>query len=80
MSTGFSDFQGNKMNDIDVVYTLWSNLHKTDGMDVGQVGFHKQVNHCSQLCWSEDEFLATEIWILSIKFGVEVDCNFAVNL
>jgi hypothetical protein len=35
--------QGNKMNDIDVVYTMWSNLKKTDGMDVGQVGFHKQV-------------------------------------
>jgi hypothetical protein len=31
------------MNDIDVVYTMWSNLKKTDGMDVGQVGFHKQV-------------------------------------
>ncbi len=29
------------MNDIDVVYTMWSNLHKTDGMEVGQVGFHK---------------------------------------
>jgi hypothetical protein len=38
-----SNFQGNKMNDIDVVYTMWSNLHKTDGMEVGQVGFHKQV-------------------------------------
>ena len=33
---------GNKMNDIDVVYTLWENLHKTDSMEVGQVGFHKQ--------------------------------------
>lgn len=30
------------MNDIDVVYTMWANLHKTDAMDVGQVGFHKQ--------------------------------------
>jgi hypothetical protein len=38
-----SNFQGNKMNDIDVVYTMWSNLHKTDGMEVGQVGFHKHV-------------------------------------
>lgn len=33
---------GNKMNDVDVVYTMWSNLKKTQGMDVGQVGFHKQ--------------------------------------
>jgi hypothetical protein len=32
---------GNKMNDVDVVYTMWENLHKTGGMDVGQIGFHK---------------------------------------
>ena len=30
------------MNDIDVVYTMWANLKKTQGMDVGQVGFHKE--------------------------------------
>ena len=30
------------MNDIDVVYTMWGNLHKTDAMEVGQVGFHNQ--------------------------------------
>ena len=30
------------MNNVDVVYTMWSNLRKTDGMDVGQVGFHKE--------------------------------------
>lgn len=34
--------QGNKMNNVDVVYTLWSNLRKTPGMDVGQVGFHNE--------------------------------------
>lgn len=28
------------MNNIDVVYTPWSNLKKTPSMDVGQVGFH----------------------------------------
>ncbi len=33
---------GNKMNDVDVVYTMWENLHKTESMEVGQVGFHKQ--------------------------------------
>jgi len=33
---------GNKMNDVDVVYTMWSNLKKTDGMEVGQVGFFKE--------------------------------------
>ena len=30
------------MNNVDIVYTLWSNLRKTQGMDVGQVGFHKE--------------------------------------
>ncbi len=35
-------FLGNKMNNVDVVYTMWDNLKKTQGMDVGQVGFHKQ--------------------------------------
>ena len=29
------------MNNIEVVYTMWDNLKKTGGMDVGQVGFHK---------------------------------------
>nr|CAG4642125.1 EOG090X0G3O [Eurycercus lamellatus] len=32
-----NSIQGNKMNNIDVVYTLWSNLKKTPGMEVGQV-------------------------------------------
>lgn len=31
---------GNKVNNIDVVYTPWANLKKTPSMDVGQVGFH----------------------------------------
>lgn len=30
------------MNDIEVVYTSWANLKKTPGMEVGQVGFHKE--------------------------------------
>ena len=32
-----NSISGNKMNDIDVVYTMWSNLKKTEGMEVGQV-------------------------------------------
>lgn len=36
-----NSIEGNKMNDIDVVYTMWSNLKKTQGMEVGQVGFHR---------------------------------------
>lgn len=31
---------GNKLNNLDVVYTPWYNLRKTPSMDVGQVGFH----------------------------------------
>ena len=28
------------MNNIAIVYTLWSNLKKTADMEVGEVGFH----------------------------------------
>lgn len=37
-----NSIMGNKMNDVDIVYTMWSNLKKTAGMEVGQVGFHKE--------------------------------------
>nr|CAH7729780.1 unnamed protein product [Callosobruchus chinensis] len=37
-----NSIMGNKMNDVDVVYTMWANLKKTPAMDVGQVGFHKE--------------------------------------
>ena len=30
------------MNNVNVVYTPWSNLKKTADMDVGQIGFHGQ--------------------------------------
>lgn len=30
------------MNNVDVVYTMWENLKKTPGMDVGQVSFHRE--------------------------------------
>ena len=33
----YNSISGNKMNDVDVVYTMWSNLKKTEGMEVGQV-------------------------------------------
>ena len=35
-------YVGCKMNNISVVYTPFTNLKKTQGMDVGQVGFHDQ--------------------------------------
>ncbi|XP_075992131.1 coiled-coil domain-containing protein 25 [Anticarsia gemmatalis] len=36
-----NSIMGNKMNDIDIVYTMWTNLKKTAGMEAGQVAFHK---------------------------------------
>lgn len=35
-----NSIQGNKANNLDIVYTMWSNLKKTASMDVGQVGFY----------------------------------------
>ncbi|KAG8229447.1 hypothetical protein J437_LFUL010783 [Ladona fulva] len=43
-----NSINGNKMNDVDVVYTMWNNLKKTDGMEVGQVGFFKDKEVCSK--------------------------------
>lgn len=37
-----NSIQGNKMNNIGIVYTLWENLKKTGDMEVGQIGFHKR--------------------------------------
>lgn len=36
-----NSINGNKMNNVDVVYTMWDNLKKTASMDVGQVSFHR---------------------------------------
>ena len=37
-----NSIQGNKVNNLEIVYTMWSNLKKTASMDVGQVGFHSE--------------------------------------
>jgi len=37
-----NSIEGCKLNDVDVVYTMWSNLHKTSSMEVGQIGFHSR--------------------------------------
>ncbi|KAH6790888.1 coiled-coil protein [Perilla frutescens var. frutescens] len=37
-----NSIQGNKVNNVNVVYTPWQNLKKTASMDVGQVGFYNQ--------------------------------------
>ncbi|GMS81243.1 hypothetical protein PENTCL1PPCAC_3418 [Pristionchus entomophagus] len=44
-----NSIKGNKLNDVSVVFTSWSNLKKTKRMDVGQVGFHdeKLVKQCT---------------------------------
>lgn len=35
-----NSIEGNKMGNVAVVYTYWTNLRKTGDMDVGQVSFH----------------------------------------
>lgn len=37
-----NSIQGCKAATVDIVYTMWGNLKKTNSMEVGQVGFHKQ--------------------------------------
>jgi NFACT protein RNA binding domain len=43
-----NSIEGCKQNNVDIVYTLWSNLKKTADMAVGQVSFHKpkEVRKC----------------------------------
>ena len=66
----FSVVKGNKMNNIDVVYTMWANLKKTAGMDVGQVGFHKQKEVFFQL-----------VFVMCLYVGDQSEkCGIYVNL
>ncbi|KAM7344508.1 coiled-coil domain-containing protein 25 [Cochliomyia hominivorax] len=37
-----NSIQGNKLNNLDVVYTMWSNLKKTPDMEAGQVAYHDE--------------------------------------
>ncbi|XP_065366685.1 coiled-coil domain-containing protein 25 [Calliphora vicina] len=37
-----NSIQGNKLNNIDVVYTMWENLKKTPDMEAGQVAYHSE--------------------------------------
>ncbi|XP_037806914.1 coiled-coil domain-containing protein 25 [Lucilia sericata] len=37
-----NSIQGNKLNNIDVVYTMWENLKKTPDMEAGQVAYHNE--------------------------------------
>ncbi len=40
--TKANSIDGNKKDNITVIYTPWSNVKKTGGLDVGQVTFHNQ--------------------------------------
>lgn len=55
-----NSIQGNKINDVDVVYTPASNLKKTADMEVGQVGFKssKEVKFLSPLDFFSKKSLA----------------------
>ncbi|CAD5227494.1 unnamed protein product [Bursaphelenchus okinawaensis] len=37
-----NSIEGCKLNNIDIVYTMWTNLKKTGDMVVGQIGFHSE--------------------------------------
>lgn len=54
---------GNKVNNIDVVYTPWYNLKKTPSMDVGQVGFHNskmvRAHHLFYLLFLQQDYVHT---------------------
>ncbi|KAJ3345319.1 hypothetical protein HDU83_004215 [Entophlyctis luteolus] len=39
--TKANSIEGNKLNNQTIIYTPWSNLRKTAGMETGQVTFHK---------------------------------------
>ena len=41
------------MNNVDVIYTMWSNLKKTPGMEPGQVSFFKDKE--VGVGWDHDE-------------------------
>ena len=38
--------KGNKRDNVNVIYTPWSNLNKTGDMAIGQVGFHREDKVC----------------------------------
>ena len=40
--TKLNSIEGCKVNNVTIVYTMWSNLRKTGDMATGQVGFHKK--------------------------------------
>jgi hypothetical protein len=50
---------GVKLPSVTVVYTPWTNLKKTQGMDVGQVGFHDDRAVRRRKCFKSNQILKT---------------------
>lgn len=61
---------GNKMNNIDVVYTMWDNLKKTAAMEVGQVSFHRDKGE-SRVSWENSRTTQSKL----IDFNFEFRCS-----
>lgn len=63
------------MNNVNVVYTPWTNLKKTADMDVGQIGFHRQkdVSVCCKPVtrWQTVTFPWLELGGLSSAFALK---------
>jgi predicted ribosome quality control (RQC) complex YloA/Tae2 family protein len=53
--TKANSIEGSKKNNISIVYTPWSNLKKTDGMETGQVSFFKEKMVYVQLIIGEED-------------------------
>lgn len=54
------------MNNVNVVYTPWSNLKKTADMDVGQIGFHRQKDVSVHTPWeAELDPKLSVLWVLN---------------
>ncbi|KAK6944963.1 NFACT, RNA-binding domain [Dillenia turbinata] len=70
---------GNKVNNVDVVYTPWHNLKKTASMDVGQVGFHnpKQVSTKIIVAHCKLEYFPFSVQVRTVR--VEKRINEIVN-
>lgn len=58
---------GNKMNNIDVVYTMWDNLKKTAAMDVGQVSFHRDKGE-SRVSWENSRIIQFKLIDIYFEF------------
>lgn len=84
-----NSIKGNKLNNINVIYTFWSNLKKTADMEVGQIGFHDQqsvrsvhverkVNEIvNRLNKTKVRDSQTVMFLFSINLGGENKCGFA---